>query len=97
MGMSTSVMGVRDLDGNFSKMMKVKLTCEEANVDYPQEVKLYFGQYVAESESLLRREMEEMEIQPAIEKLNEEMTDGLQVNLDRLPKDTKAIRFRNSY
>ena len=40
--MLTKIAGVRDLDKEFDKMMKVKLACDEAQIDYPESVYKYF-------------------------------------------------------
>ena len=62
MGMSTNVEGIRDLDGRFKKMMTVKLACDEADIDYPQEVEDYFNHCAGEGEDYLKREMECIDI-----------------------------------
>ncbi len=96
MGMSTSVVGVRDLDGQFAKMAAVKAACEEAGVEYPPAVEAYF-KYASENIVYLRREMEEMSIKDAIVKESPEMTCQYTVDLKKLPPEVKAIRFRNSW
>jgi len=96
MSMSSHVTGVRDLDAKFAKMMRVKLSCEEAEVDYPQDVKDYF-KYPDESEDYLRREMEDVDITDAVSNCGGDSTDGWEVDLSKLPSDVKAIRFENSY
>ena len=96
MGMSSHITGVRNLDGKFAQMMKIKLACEEADVNYPQEVDDYF-KYPDESEDYLRREMEEVDISAAVSKCNHDTTDAWDVDLSNLPDEVKFIRFENSY
>ncbi len=96
MSMSTKITGVRDLDKEFKKMMKVKLACEEAEIDYPENIYKYFIN-PDESEESLREKMEFVSIKEAICVKNKDMIDGWQVDLSKLPKDVKAIRFENSY
>lgn len=96
MGMSTFVAGIRDLDGQFQKMMEVKKACEAAGIGYPEEVRQYF-KYPEESERMLREEMESMDIDIAVKKLDVEYSDVYEVDLSKLPKEVKKIQFRNSY
>jgi len=96
MSMTTKITGVRDLDQDFAKMMQVKLSCEAAGISYPQEVKEYFND-PNDSEDDLRREMETVSITDAVSICNQDMVDGFEVDLSRLPKDVKAIRFEIRY
>lgn len=98
MGMSSHVFGVRDLDGEFAKMMKVKLACDAAGVDFPQKIYDYFRpDHPGEGEDMLRREMESIDIEVAVSEYTRDGTDGFEVNLAKLPDGVKAIRFENSY
>jgi len=96
MSMSTSVVGVRDLDGKFAKMLAVKQACDEANVSYPLEVVDYFEGEAHETPRYLVGKMEEVKI-----KVNQSTdlssTNTWTVVLADLPPDVKAVRFRNSY
>ena len=95
MGMSTYIKGVRDLSIIFDKMAKVKEACDIAKVDYPQEVKSFFGKYYNESIEHLRREMEECDI-TFVDHYNDS-EEGWEVDLSSLPEDVVRIRFINSY
>ncbi len=104
MSMSTFIRGVRDLDGKFASMLAVKLACEEAGVEYPQEVQNYFcGQtlepedYFLEPENYLRREMEFVDISAAVRKDAGKAVEGWIVDLSKLPEEVKAIRFENCW
>lgn len=98
MGMSTHVTGVRDLDGQFSKMIAVKLACESAGIDYPDDVENYFNGEPENSEADLRLNMAEVDIKTAVTKDNgREMENSFVVDLSKLPEEVKAIRFTNSY
>jgi len=96
MGMSTHIVGVRNLDGQFQKMLAVKLACESAAVAYPPEVVGYF-QYPQESEKNLRESMEEIDIKVAIEKRSEDSRSIWEVDLAKLSPEVKSIRFSNDY
>ncbi len=97
MGMSSSVMGLRDLDGQFEKMLKVKLACDEAGIEHPEEVYEYFQGQSELPEAGLRELLAEIDISDAVEELNEESVDGFTVHLAKLPAEVIAIQFRNSY
>lgn len=92
--MSTHICGVRDLDGQFTKMIQVKKACEAAGIGYPQEVCEYF-KYPQESEQCLRLEMEEMEID--FDSTSENGVVCYEVDLKDLPKEVKSIRFKNCW
>lgn len=97
MSMSTHITGIRDLDGKFATMLAAKLTCERASVSYPQELRDYFGGEVGESEEYLRRKMETVDISKTICKPNRTESEIYEVDLSKLPKDVKALRFENSW
>jgi hypothetical protein len=94
MSMSTYVYGVRDLDGMFAKMMRVKKVCDTAGISYPKEVTEYFKD-PGENEETIRREMETLEIKFERNSRNGEYI--YEVQLEDLPKEVKAIRFINSW
>jgi hypothetical protein len=96
MSMSSHVTGVRDLDGKFADMINLKLACEKARIDYPPDLKAYL-KYPAEDVDYLRREMESVDISAAVKEYTRNATDGFEVDLSKLPKECKAIRFENSY
>lgn len=96
MSISTHIKGVRDLDGEFLKMVKVKEACEEASIDYPEEVKKYF-KYPKERVEYLKKLMEEIDITLSVSQKVDDYCDIFEVDLSRLPKEVKLIRFVNSY
>ena len=95
MGMSTSVYGIRDLDGRFADLMKIKLACDDAGTSYPKEVTDYF-KYPSESEEYNRSEMEQIDISKAVSEVNSDCSDGFKVDLSKLPGEVKAVLFVNS-
>lgn len=98
MSMSHYVKGVRDLDAKFTDMIQLKLACEKAKIPYPPELKEYFDGEVGESEDYLRTAMEEMDLpDEAVKQLDLEYNDGYEVDISKLPKECKAIRFEISY
>lgn len=98
MSMSHYVKGVRDLDAKFADMIQLKLACEKANISYPAELEEYFDGETCESEKYLRAQMEEMDLpDEAVKQLKLEYKDGYEVDISKLPKECKAIRFEISY
>jgi len=94
---STHVSGARDLDGKFSKMMAVKLACDAVPVDYPLEVKQYFGMNADDGEEHLRKEMASVDISGAVLLYNEDGAYGYEVDLSKLSDEAKKIRFESSW
>lgn len=95
MGMSSWVVGVRDMDGKFKEMLEMKRLCEEKGFSYPKEVEVYFGGLVRESEKCIFNEMLSIKIP-----YKEYMDDGIgvfEVNVKDIPKEVKTIKFINSY
>lgn len=96
MGMSTTIVGTRELDDDFKKLLKVKKACDDAGMNYPRE--LYdVLKYPEEKEEYLRREYESVNIDCAIKQYSEDATDVFEIDLSKLPKGVKKIKFRNSY
>ncbi len=100
MSMSTSVVGLRNLDIKFNDMIKLKKMCEKSKVSYPKELIEYFGKNnVGESEEYLKSEMTEIEIEDEdfVSAWKAEMQEGFEIEVDKIPKEIKTIRFYNSY
>ena len=97
MGMSSGVVGLRDLDGKFAKMFKVKVACEAAGIPYPTEVDTYFKGEPECDEDDLRRKMVEMDIGEAVTAGRGSSTNSWTVTLAKLPKECIAVVFENSY
>ena len=99
MSMTTSVAGIRDLDGRFSQMIAIKNLCDDSNVGYPVELVEYFRDHGAgESSEYLRKEMEEIDISDAVVKNSlSPGSNDYQVDLSKLSSEVKAIRFTNSW
>jgi hypothetical protein len=100
---SRFIVGVRDLEASFAKMAKIKEACDEAGIDYPEAVKDYFKEgtnrkfTAGENIALLREEMETVDITVAISRPVGGSSDAWEIDLSKLPKDVKAVRFINSY
>ena len=97
MSKSTTIIGISDLDGKFSAMIKVKLACEDAEVDYPQDVIDYFDHNMESSVDELRIEMAEVDIESAIRTEKNKEEEKFIVDLSKLPDGVTSIIFSNSW
>ncbi len=100
MGMSTSIVAVRDLRETFDKMWAAKEACEEAGIDYPEELKKYFGSNIEyDCKDSAEQEMLTYSLsgEPGVVQWGAEMQEGYEVDLRKLPKDVKIIRFFNAF
>lgn len=95
--MGIHIRGVRDLDGEFQKMLEVKLACDKAGIEYPDAVDSYFDGAAEESEEYLRHEMEELDITQAVSEEPAEDYDVRLIDLSKLPTDVKQIRVTITY
>lgn len=98
MGMSYHVVGFKPADEKFEKMRRVYLACEEAGVDIPDEVSIYFEDKPPPKDAGLGIEVD---MSPGkmvgVKDYHQEMHEGFDVDLRLLPLDVKIIRFYNSY
>ncbi len=96
--MSTSVIGIRAIDGRFSQMIAIKESCDDAGIGYPAELVEYFGDHdAAESSAYLREEMETIDIGQVLTEFTSSGRCHYQVDLSKLSDEVKAIRFTNSW
>ena len=97
--MSTSMIAVRNMDGEFKKMMNLKKICDENEVSYPEEVQDYFGDCASWDEKSIEKEMLELELIEGVEFnfLKEDMVEGFTVNVEKLRPEVKHIKFKNSW
>jgi len=91
--MSTRVKGFKPPDDKWKKMKAIWDACEEAGVDTPKRVYKFFDGVPPDESGV---EVELMET-PCCREYREEMRDGYEIEVAKLPKDIKIIRFWNSY
>lgn len=93
MSMSTGVLGFKPADEKFYKMKEVFESCQELGIAPPDEVDDYFDGYGVEGDGV-RVEIEELE---CCTEYKADMENGYEIDITKLPKDVKIIRFYNSY
>jgi len=95
MSMSTDITGYREKDKRWDEMVEVYKTCENAGVAIPSEVEEFFnGEH---PDSICAMDGFSVDINCAMEQIDEEMVEGWWVDVEKLPKGVKIIRFANSY
>ena len=98
MSMSTYVVGFKPVDAKLLKMKAVWDAREAAKVEIPEEVEDFFGSERPDASGV---KLEESDLAndkgSAVSEYNAEGENGYEVDLTKLPKDVKIIRFVNSY
>ena len=89
MSMSTHVIGFKPPDEKWKKMKAIWDSCENANIEIPQEVMEYF--------SYETPDISGVEVEINAEEWDDEGRAGYQIHIDKIPKDVKTIRFYNSW
>lgn len=101
MSMSTFVVGFRDpTDPHHLKMLAVYSACKEANVLLPDEVAAYFdpkGFGKKNPHDIPKEECIEVDLGAAQRPWKNDMSQGFEVDLAKLPEGVKVIRFFNSW
>lgn len=98
MGMDSYVTFLRDLGGEFKKMMEIKKFCDKQKVSYPIEVQNYFGKLINESDAYIAEEMAQISApREVVTHSTDDARDHYEIEVSRIPPGTKTIRFTNSY
>lgn len=93
MSMSTHVVAIIPPNEQWYKMKAIYDACELVGVSIPDEVADYFdGERPDANGAMLDIDKHE-----AVKKWEGDMQSGFQVNISKLPKHVKFIRFYNSY
>ena len=93
MSMTTSVYGIKPPDKRFREMYAIFKACDDASITAPSAVWKYFNEERPDEAGVLLP----LEKTPAVSPYKEEMQEGFEVDLTKLDKDIKIIRFVNSY
>lgn len=93
MSMTTRVIGFRPPDDTWSKYKKVYDTCIEADINPPEEVMKFFN--LDSCDEGPDESGVEVDINDAI--VDDWGIGGYQIDITKLPRDVKIIRFTNSW
>lgn len=91
MSMSTYVRGFRAVDKKYNEFKAIWDMCEKNDIEIPTEVGKFFNWRTPDIRGI------EVNIEEAINPYTGDMEEGYEVDLTKLPKDLKIIRFYNSY
>ena len=104
MSISSNIIGVRDLRKEFDKMWDALQACKKAGVLFPKQVQKYFDLDGDEDRVLEDKSYYEgtkltfsLTGKPGVTTWDADMEEGYEVDLTKLPKDVKKIRFYTSY
>lgn len=96
--MSTHIMGfVSDQDPDFQRHKKVFDVCLEAGVSLPKETAAYFGDDHPYDELVDNKLKFDLEKDVHYKVYREDMSEGFEVDISKLPAGVSKIRFYNSY
>ena len=91
MSMSTYVTGIIPADSKYLKMLHIFNECKEVGIDPPKEVWDFFRGEIPDPDGVV---VSLVDI--AIE-YSHEMSQGVSIDVDKIPKQVKTIRFVNSW
>ncbi len=91
MSMSSSVSGFRPPDAHYRKMMAAYKACNDAGVAIPREVDDFFNGETPDPAGT------EVGLGKAVTEYHDEMQEGFEVDISKLPKGVTIIRFVNSF
>lgn len=93
MGMSSYIVGFRPADDEWNRMKMIWDSCKEADIDPPTEVEDFFdGEDPGDKPGV------EINIDEAVKEwTNNDYASGYEVEISKLPKGLKVLRFINSW
>lgn len=94
--MHSYVLGIRPADTKYKKMLTLYHQCTDAGVSLPPEVRDFFNNEPPDPTGVVIR----LPASPgpgAVKEYHEDMLEGFEIDITKLPKDVTIIRFVNSY
>ena len=92
--MSTYVYGIKPPDATFNAMLAVHKACEKAKVQPPDDVIDFFNDTEPDPAGVL---VNLEEVKGATKPWCDDMQEGIEIDLSKLPKGVTKIRFVNSW
>jgi len=89
--MSTNVVAFRPADEKWKQMKTIYDACKKAGISTPKEVDDFFDGETPDENGV------EVDIEQAMRKWHDDSGEGFEVDISKLPKDIKIIRFYNSW
>ncbi|MFA5376801.1 MAG: hypothetical protein WC455_13715 [Dehalococcoidia bacterium] len=92
MGMTSGVEGFRPPNAEWKKMKAVYDSCEKAGIEIPDEVSKFFDDETPDENG------QTVDLGDAVSEWSDgDMSEGIEVDLTKLPKGLTIIRFHNSW
>ena len=90
MGMSTHVVGIKPPDAIWKQMKLIWDTCEAAGIDeIPKKVGEFFNWEEPDEKGVI--------LEIPHEEWSDESREGIEIEVKKIPKDVKIIRFYNAW
>lgn len=89
MGMSTSVIGFAPPDEKWQQMKQIWDACQSAGIPVPREVEKFFNDEPPDSAGV--------EVKLEVTEWHDESREGIEIEVAKIPKHVKLIRFYNSW
>lgn len=93
MSMSTHVIGFRPADDKWTKMKAIYDACRAGSVRPPKDVEDFFSDGPPDSRGVEVA----IEKHPCCKEYSDDMRQGFEIDIKKLPPDVTVIRFYNSY
>lgn len=93
MSHSLHVVGVKPPDEKWKSMKKVWDSCRDAGVDPPEKVEQFFRGEAPDDAGVLMS----LDDEPCTREYSADMRAGFDIDLTKIPKDVKVLRFFVSY
>ncbi len=93
MSVSTEIIGFKPADEKWKKMKAIWDSCEKAEIDVPDEVDKFFDGYPPDNAGVEVK----LEGTPCCSEYDSEDGEGFEIQIGKLPKAVKVIRFVNSW
>lgn len=104
------LIGLRDMDVTFEKMLSIMKLCDESEISYPKEIETYFGDLIGEYEDYIRDEMQHVilvdfgadgfyseNVPYSRPELANNMVVAVDIKLSDIPPDIKSLRVAIDY
>lgn len=95
MGMSTHVYGIKPPDDTWRRMKAVYEACEDAGILPPPEVDQFFDHEKPDDKGVIVGL--DCPAHEAVTEYSDNSREGYEIDLSKLPKDIKIVRFLNSW
>jgi hypothetical protein len=99
MGISTNVIGFRPPDEKWNAMKKVYDSCEAAGISIPNEVSTFFNDIAPDPRGVeVELPFKNKKTQVGcVTEWKDDASEGVEVDVTKLPSDVTVIRFYNSW